>query len=167
MNNYDDAAINESIRSKLADEKAHSSSSFRERTADKVADFGGSWKFIGLFSLFFALWVILNTHAGAFDGYPYILLNLILSCLSVFQAPFILMSQNRMAEIDRKRAEEDYKINLRAEMEIKFLHEKIDALTKMEDYFVAPVNCEHEWSIDFAMLDGQNISYCRKCRIAR
>lgn len=129
-----EAQIDSLIGSKIADDLSHQTSTFKERAADKVAEFGGSWTFIGSFSIFFTLWVALNSLHGAFDGYPYILLNLILSCLSVFQAPFILMSQNRMAFIDRKRAEEDYKINLKAEMEIKDLNAKIDLL-------IAKLNC--------------------------
>jgi uncharacterized membrane protein len=102
-----------------------------ERIADQVASFGGSWTFIGLFVATLIAWIALNTWilAGhAFDPYPYILLNLLLSCLAALQAPVILMSQNRQAANDRQRAEEDYEINLQAEIEIKALHEKLDQL---------------------------------------
>lgn len=104
-----------------------------QRAADAVAKFGGSWRFIGLFAAVLVGWVILNSvilarHAGAFDPYPYILLNLFLSMLASIQAPIILMSQNRHAEIDRIHAEHDYEVNLKAELEIMLLHEKMDLL---------------------------------------
>ncbi|HZN02887.1 MAG TPA: DUF1003 domain-containing protein [Candidatus Polarisedimenticolia bacterium] len=104
---------------------------FGERLADQVATFGGSWTFIIFFLLVLLAWIALNTWAlaaQAFDPYPYILLNLLLSCLAALQAPVILMSQNRQAAWDRQRAEEDYEINLKAELEIKALHDKIDGL---------------------------------------
>ncbi|HEV8201100.1 MAG TPA: DUF1003 domain-containing protein [Candidatus Polarisedimenticolia bacterium] len=102
-----------------------------ERVADKVAAFGGSWTFIGIFVATLLAWIALNSWilaSRAFDPYPYILLNLLLSCLASLQAPVILMSQNRQAANDRQRAEEDYEINLQAEIEIKALHEKLDQL---------------------------------------
>jgi len=108
-------------------------STFGQRTADKVAQFGGSWTFIGLFALVMVTWVILNSVILAkanksFDPYPYILLNLFLSMLAAIQAPIILMSQNRQAYKDRMSAEHDYEVNLKAELEILALHEKIDTL---------------------------------------
>lgn len=99
--------------------------------ADKVAMFGGSWLFIILFGVIIILWVILNSDYlvnKGFDPYPYILLNLILSCLAALQAPVIMMSQNRKEAKDRRRSEHDYKVNLKAELEIRMLHEKIDHL---------------------------------------
>jgi uncharacterized membrane protein len=99
--------------------------------ADKVAAFGGSWTFIIVFFLFILIWMFINLWiltTKPFDPYPFILLNLILSCLAAIQAPVIMMSQNRQEEKDRKRAEHDYKINLKAELEIKLLSEKIDHL---------------------------------------
>ena len=102
-----------------------------ERIADRVASFGGSWTFIILFLVVLIAWMLLNTFIlleRAFDPYPYILLNLVLSCLASLQAPVILMSQNRQAKRDRERAEEDYEVNLKAELEIKALHEKIERL---------------------------------------
>lgn len=103
---------------------------FGERMADLVAKFGGSWTFIFLFALVLIAWMWINTAALArpFDPYPYILLNLVLSCLAAIQAPIILMSQNREGERDRLRAENDYEVNLKAELEIQQLHEKLDAL---------------------------------------
>lgn len=102
-----------------------------QKVADKIAGFGGSWTFILSFFGFLMLWIftnvwILTTHA--FDPFPFILLNLILSCLAAIQAPIIMMSQNRLEQKDRQRSEHDYKINLKAEIEIKLLHEKIDHL---------------------------------------
>jgi uncharacterized membrane protein len=107
-----------------------------ERIADKVASFGGSWTFIGIFCVVLVAWMALNTWMlaeRAFDPYPYILLNLMLSCLAALQAPVILMSQNRQAARDRRRSEEDYEVNLKAELEIKALHEKIDQLAALID----------------------------------
>jgi len=100
-----------------------------QRLADHVAQFGGSWTFVICFFLFIALWISVN--AGLFfakpaDPYPFILLNLILSCLAAIQAPIIMMSQNRKEEKDRARSENDFKTNLKAELEIKLLHEKVD-----------------------------------------
>ncbi|MGB5556238.1 MAG: DUF1003 domain-containing protein [Flavobacteriaceae bacterium] len=106
-------------------------SSFGQRLADNVASFGGSWKFIIIFGTFIFIWMIINIIflAGrAFDPYPFILLNLILSCLAALQAPVIMMSQNRQEEKDRERAKQDYMVNLKAELEIRTLHEKIDHL---------------------------------------
>jgi uncharacterized membrane protein len=102
-----------------------------EKLADKIALFGGSWIFIMFFFGFIILWIIINILAissANFDPYPFILLNLILSCLASIQAPIIMMSQNRKEQKDRKRSENDYKINLKAELEIQLLHEKVDHL---------------------------------------
>ena len=102
-----------------------------DRIADKVASFGESWTFIISFFIFLLAWMFLNfwmLHNKGFDPYPFILLNLILSCLAAIQAPIIMMSQNRQEDKDRDRAEHDYKINLKAELEIKLLSEKIDHL---------------------------------------
>lgn len=102
-----------------------------QRVADKVADFGGSWTFIISFVSFLVLWILANVFILAnkgFDPYPFILLNLILSCVAALQAPVIMMSQNRQEEKDRERAKKDYMINLKSELEIRILHEKIDHL---------------------------------------
>ncbi len=100
-----------------------------EKLSDKVASFGGSWKFIILFAIILTLWIIYNVSTkAAFDPYPFILMNLILSCIAALQAPIIMMSQNRKEEKDRKRAENDYMINLKAEIEIRNLHQKINLL---------------------------------------
>ncbi len=105
--------------------------SFGQKTADKIAEFGGSWMFIIFFFLFIMTWISVNLIAffqEPFDPFPFILLNLILSCLAAIQAPIIMMSQNRQEQKDRSRSEHDYKINLKAELEIRLLHEKIDHL---------------------------------------
>ncbi len=106
--------------------------SLGQRAADAVAAFGGSWTFIGLFAATLVAWVGLNSFVLAtgrsFDPYPYILLNLFLSMLAAIQAPIILMSQNRQAQKDRLAAEHDYEVNLKAELEIMLLHEKMDLL---------------------------------------
>jgi len=116
-----------------------------QKISDKVALFGGSWKFIIFFGIVLAFWITYNSLAlgkASFDPYPYILMNLILSCIAALQAPIIMMSQNRKEEIDRKRAENDYMINLKAEIEIRNLHEKLNLLmeeqlkTVMENQFV-------------------------------
>ena len=109
-------------------------STFGDRLSDKLTDFGGSWTFIIYFFLFLAFWistnVVLLLFRKSFDPYPFILLNLMLSCVAALQAPIIMMSQKRQESRDRLRAEHDYKINLKAELEIRFLHEKIDLLLK-------------------------------------
>jgi uncharacterized membrane protein len=102
-----------------------------QKISDKVALFGGSWKFIIFFMTLLAVWITYNVMAigkASFDPYPFILMNLILSCIAALQAPIIMMSQNRKEEIDRKRAENDYMINLKAEIEIRNLHEKLNLL---------------------------------------
>ncbi len=102
-----------------------------ERLADQIADFGGSWVFIGIFVLIIIVWMFVNTYvlvAHPFDPYPYILLNLVLSCLAALQAPVIMMSQNRQESRDRERSLHDYQINLKAELEIRHLHQKLDQL---------------------------------------
>lgn len=110
---------------------------FGQRLADRVAAFGGSWTFILLFGVVLVVWVLLNSfvlisYREPFDPYPYILLNLVLSMLAAIQAPIILMSQNRQAYKDRLSAEHDYEVNLKAELEIMALHEKIDTLREKQ-----------------------------------
>jgi len=104
-----------------------------QKMADKVASFGGSWVFISIFACVMVIWIILNSFIliklnSSFDPYPYILLNLVLSMLAAIQAPIILMSQNRQAYKDRLSAEHDYEVDLKAELEIISLHEKVDSL---------------------------------------
>ena len=106
-----------------------------QRVADKVATFGGSWTFIISFGVILFCWITMNVILAtkAFDPYPFILLNLVLSCIAALQAPVIMMSQNRKEEKDRKRAENDYLINLKAEIEVRNLHQKMNLL--MEEQF--------------------------------
>ncbi|MFN3652718.1 MAG: DUF1003 domain-containing protein [Armatimonadota bacterium] len=102
-----------------------------ERIADRVAEFGGSWRFILSFGAFLAVWILVNSTllvVRPWDPYPFILLNLLLSCLAALQAPIIMMSQNRLEAKDRLRAENDYRVNLKAELEIRSLHAKLDLL---------------------------------------
>lgn len=113
----------------------HESLTFGQRMADRVAAFGGSWSFILLFTGIMVAWMLLNSYVliddKAFDPYPYILLNLTLSSLAALQAPIIMMSQNRQAAKDRLDISADYQVNLKAELEIMRLHEKIDDLTQL------------------------------------
>jgi uncharacterized membrane protein len=111
--------------------------SLGQRAADAVARFGGSWTFIFIFALTLVTWVVLNSiillrYDRAFDPYPYILLNLFLSMLASIQAPIILMSQNRQSQLDRRQAEHDYEVNLKAELEILLLHDKLDILREQQ-----------------------------------
>lgn len=111
---------------------------FGERLADRIAAFGGSWTFIMLFGLAIAIWMMVNTvlfyrwGADPFDPYPFILLNLFLSLVAALQAPIIMMSQNRQAAKDRLQASHDYEVNLKAEIEIMALHEKMDELRQKD-----------------------------------
>lgn len=118
-----------------------------ERLADRVARLGGSWSFILVFLTILVGWIVLNTEIlgprSAFDPYPYIFLNLLLSMIAALQAPVIMMSQNRQSEKDRRRAAYDYQINLKAELEIRELHAKLDQLR------------EREWSSHVAMQQQQ------------
>lgn len=126
-----DAIKNNSILSENIQEDIEAQTTFGQRLADKIASFGGSWTFILSFFGFIMIWILINVWVliqKPFDPYPFILLNLILSCLASLQAPIIMMSQNRQEEKDRQRSEHDYQINLKAELEIKLLSEKIDHL---------------------------------------
>jgi len=131
-----------------AGEIADSRATFGERLADRVAAVGGSWSFIVLFALVLFIWMLLNSDilsrwGLAFDPYPYIFLNLMLSMLAAVQAPVIMMSQNRQAAKDRLAAGLDYEVNLRAELEILRLHEKLDqAIVERLDRIIAAVGVE-------------------------
>jgi len=116
---------------------------FGQRIADKVAAFGGSWTFIISFGVFLLIWICINIYwlgNKGFDPYPFILLNLILSSLAALQAPVIMMSQNRQEEKDRERGKMDYMINLKSELEIRMLHEKIDHLIINEQQEVIEIH---------------------------
>ena len=124
-----DAVLNRKPVARVPTEGA--APTFGEHLSDQVAAFGGSWTFISLFSAFIVIWAIGNAfvlRSGAFDPYPFVFLNLILSMIAAVQAPIIMMSQNRQAIKDRLTAEHDYEVNLKAEIEIMGLHEKFDQL---------------------------------------
>ena len=129
-----EAEVLESMRqgeivSQNPDEMIRANLTFGEHMADRVASFGGSWTFIMSFGVVLVVWMTINVvglFAKPFDPYPFILLNLVLSCLAAIQAPIIMMSQGRQEAKDRLRAENDYRVNLKAELEIRQLHEKID-----------------------------------------
>lgn len=124
------------ISTKVGEANAQKKLTFGERIADRVAEFGGSWTFIILFSGILLGWIILNSFLlinRPFDPYPYILLNLVLSSVAALQAPVIMMSQNRQGAKDRENAENDYLINLKSEIEVRRLHDKIDLL--MEEQY--------------------------------
>jgi len=120
----------DSLLKEIKDAKKEKTST-GQRAADQIAQFGGSWKFIILFAIILAVWVLINTllpRDKQFDPFPFILMNLVLSCIAALQAPIIMMSQNRQEEKDRERNENDYMVNLKAEIEIRTLHQKIDLL---------------------------------------
>lgn len=122
-------STNNTLTDKIEDSEEKQFLTFGQKIADKVASFGGSWTFIISFGLFIFIWISVNVYwlvNNSFDPYPFILLNLILSCLAALQAPVIMMSQNRQEEKDRERSKKDYMINLKSELEIRTLHEKID-----------------------------------------
>jgi len=124
------AAMHETIAAHIDDEVARTTTR-GQRVADAVARVGGSWPFVIGFVLLLCVWMAVNTWAlrhAAFDPYPYILLNLVLSCIAALQAPIIMMSQNRSQARDRAQANQDYRVNLKAELEILGLHEKLDHL---------------------------------------
>ena len=128
-----DAVSEKATLTDKLEEEERQRGTFGQRVADKVASFGGSWRFIILFMSALVLWICFNAiylASNAFDPYPFILLNLILSCVAALQAPVIMMSQNRQEEKDRDRAKKDYLINLKSEIEIRNLHEKLDHLIK-------------------------------------
>jgi uncharacterized membrane protein len=131
-----ESAVLESVReqqllSTNVDAEFESEWSLGERLADRLADFGGSWTFLAAFAAFCMGWIGVNAllaRGESFDPYPFILLNLLLSCLAAIQAPIIMMSQNRQDAKDRRRSMHDYQVNLKAELEIRHLHEKVDHL---------------------------------------
>ena len=118
----------EGLVNKLYEDEKNVKSSFGEHVSDKIASFGGSWKFIFIFFIVLFSWMLYNIAVGskAFDSYPFILLNLLLSCLAAIQAPIILMSQNRKETRDRQRAQDDYLVNLKSELENRLIDQKLD-----------------------------------------
>ena len=136
--NIDEELIHELIRGKVSkniNNTHDENSTLGQRTADKIATFGGSWTFIISFGVVLVIWIIINAvilSSKAFDPYPFVFLNLVLSCLAAIQAPIIMMSQNRQSEKDRLTAANDYHINLKSEIIIEDLHKKIDALMEQQ-----------------------------------
>ncbi len=123
------------LLSENINEEYEKSLTLGDRIADKVAEFGGSWTFIGWFGVFIFVWIAINTWVliwKPFDPYPFILLNLMLSLLAAIQAPIIMMSQNRQEDRDRMRAENDYQVNLKSEVEVRIISEKLDQLLHHE-----------------------------------
>ena len=117
-----------------------------QRSADSIAKFSGSWAFIFSFSGVLILWMVVNVllAARAFDPYPFILLNLVLSCVAAIQAPLIMMSQNRQEEKDRRRAENDYKVNLKTEIMIEDLYDKVNAILAKQSALERQVLGDHK-----------------------
>ena len=120
--------------------------SFGQKAADAVARFAGSWAFIFSFVAIMIIWMILNVilAANAFDAYPFILLNLVLSCIAAIQAPLIMMSQNRQEEKDRRRAENDYKVNLKTEIMIEDLYDKVNAIFALQKELLKELRLQNE-----------------------
>lgn len=136
MNEIIEKAIQEETLITTTIQETEEERTYGEKLSDKVAQFGGSWRFIIIFGVILVLWIFYNTQImvnKSFDPYPYILLNLILSCIAAIQAPIIMMSQNRKEVKDRKRSINDYMINLKSEIEIRNLHEKVD-LSVIDQY---------------------------------
>jgi uncharacterized membrane protein len=137
--NIDEELIHELISGKVSrniNESNEDNATLGQRTADKIAAFGGSWPFIIIFGVILFGWIIINTVIllnKAFDPYPFVFLNLVLSCLAAVQAPVIMMSQNRQTEKDRLTAANDYLVNLKSEIIIEDLHKKIDVLMEQQE----------------------------------
>ncbi len=126
----DEEVLNLLADSKISESPATEKYTLGQRSADAIAKFAGSWAFIFAFTGVLILWMVINTilASNAFDPYPFILLNLVLSCVAAIQAPLIMMSQNRQEEKDRRRAENDYKVNLKTEIMIEDLYDKVNAI---------------------------------------
>ncbi|MBB3188362.1 DUF1003 domain-containing protein [Microbacter margulisiae] len=146
------------LTDQLQESEAAESPTFGQRIADKVASFGGSWTFILSFLGFLLIWIAINAFwlsNKGFDPYPFILLNLILSCIAAIQAPVIMMSQNRQEAKDRDRAQKDYMINLKSELEIQVLHEKIEHILEAQQQAFINMQQEHTEMMN-AFLKQQN-----------
>ena len=126
----DEEVLNLLADSKISESPTAEKYTLGQRAADAIAKFAGSWAFIFAFTGVLLLWMVVNTilAADAFDPFPFILLNLVLSCVAAIQAPLIMMSQNRQEEKDRRRAENDYKVNLKTEIMIEDLYDKVNAI---------------------------------------
>lgn len=129
-----DSILEKEVISSNLESELESNIGYGDAIADKIARFGGSWSFIISFFILLVIWMIINVWiliSKPFDPYPFILLNLILSCLAAIQAPIIMMSQNRKEQRDRARSENDYRVNLKAEIEIRLLREKLDHIFEL------------------------------------
>ena len=126
-------------------ERSSQKDTLGQRAADRIARFAGSWGFIFTFVAVLLAWMVGNVllAAGAFDPYPFILLNLVLSCVAAIQAPLIMMSQNRQEEKDRRRAENDYKVNLKTEIMIEDLHDKVNAILAKQSALEKRLQADH------------------------
>jgi len=133
-------------QSKVSEKPGKEKYSVGQKAADKIAKFAGSWAFIFSFTGVLVLWMVINTvlASKSFDPYPFILLNLVLSCVAAVQAPLIMMSQNRQEEKDRRRSENDYKVNLKTEIMIEDLHNKANAILAKQNEIIKLINNDNE-----------------------
>ena len=138
----DDEVLGLLADSKISANPAKEKYTLGQRAADSIARFAGSWAFIFSFTGVLAAWMVINVllASRAFDPYPFILLNLVLSCVAAIQAPLIMMSQNRQEEKDRRRAENDYKVNLKTEIMIEDLYDKVTAILEKQEALEARLN---------------------------
>ncbi len=149
LNNVREEMSNEELMHMLISEKvSHSSDTketFGERASDKLASFAGSWTFIIVFTLVLIGWIVVNgiMLTNSFDPYPFILLNLVLSCVAAVQAPLIMMSQKRQEQKDRERAQNDFKVNLKCEIIIEDLHRKLDTILENQEKILSDGNNRH------------------------
>ena len=142
----DEEVLNLLADSKISESPATEKYTLGQRAADAIAKFAGSWAFIFAFTGVLILWMVVNTilASNAFDPYPFILLNLVLSCVAAIQAPLIMMSQNRQEEKDRRRAENDYKVNLKTEIMIEDMHNKLNRILSQQEKILAYIKAQEE-----------------------
>ena len=142
----DEEVLNLLADSKISESPATENYTLGQRAADAIAKFAGSWAFIFSFTGVLLLWMVVNTilAADAFDPFPFILLNLVLSCVAAIQAPLIMMSQNRQEEKDRRRAENDYKVNLKTEIMIEDLYDKVNAILAKQSALEKKLQAQEE-----------------------
>ena len=140
----DEEVLNLLADSKISESPATEKYTLGQRAADAIAKFAGSWAFIFAFTGVLILWMVVNTilASNAFDPYPFILLNLVLSCVAAIQAPLIMMSQNRQEEKDRRRAENDYKVNLKTEIMIEDMHNKLNRILSQQEKILAYIKAQ-------------------------
>ncbi len=138
----DEETIHLILEEQVTQDTSDSEDTFGQKAADKLANFAGSWVFIIGFSTIIIIWIIINTRflQKPFDPYPFILLNLLLSCVASVQAPLIMMSQNRQEEKDRQRSENDYRVNLKTEIIIEDLHQKLDIVIENQNKILSSIN---------------------------